>query len=137
MVSFICFHKINSFFGRFKQIIEDRDAQITQLKIEGDVARSQASNLRKEVEDVRLKLADYEKMSKFQKVVSSESDESNQLKEEIDHLKKQLSVEKKDKKSEINLMKMRYDSKVCGMLATRLSFSHSFLTCRLPCYPRR
>ncbi len=26
---------------RFKQILEDRDSQITQLKIEGDVARSQ------------------------------------------------------------------------------------------------
>ncbi len=28
---------------RFKQILDDRDSQITQLKIEGDVARSQVA----------------------------------------------------------------------------------------------
>merc|ERR1712113_765926 len=57
---------------RFKNIIEDRDNQITQLKIEGDVAHSQVSSQRKDIEELKLKLQDYEKMNKFQKVVSSD-----------------------------------------------------------------
>merc|ERR1712029_990982 len=52
---------------RFKQIIDDRDSQITQLKIEGDVGRSQLTASKKDCEELKLKLYDYEKMSKFQK----------------------------------------------------------------------
>ncbi len=97
---------------RFKQIIEDRDAQITQLKIEGDVARSQASSLRKDVDDLKLKLLDYEKMSKFQKVVSTDSEAVSNLESQVDELKKQLSAEAKEKKTELNMQKMQHDSKV-------------------------
>ena len=84
-----------------------------QLKIEGDVARSQASSLRKDVDDLKLKLLDYEKMSKFQKVVSSDSEAVSNLEAQVDELKKQLSSEQKGKKTEMNMQKMQYDSKVC------------------------
>jgi chromosome segregation ATPase len=97
---------------RFKQIIEDRDSQITQQKIEGDVARSQSSSLRKDVDDLKLKLLDYETMSKFQKVVSTDSETVSNLESKVDDLRKQLSAEAKDKKTELNMAKMQYDSKV-------------------------
>ena len=97
---------------RFKQIIEDRDAQIMQLKIEGDVARSQASTLRKDADDLKVKLIDYEKMSKFQKVVSTDSEAVSNLEAKVDELKKNLKEAEKEKKTEMNMQKMTFDSKV-------------------------
>ena len=97
---------------RFKQIIEDRDAQIMQLKIEGDVARSQASALRKDVDDLKVKLIDYEKMSKFQKVVATDSEAVSNLEAKVGEMKKQLKAAEKEKKTEMNMQKMTFDSKV-------------------------
>lgn len=54
-------------------------------------------------------------MSKFQKAVSNEDEQSHLLKSEIDFFKKQLSTEKKEKKAEINLLKIKHDSKVSLM----------------------
>ncbi|TRY80838.1 hypothetical protein TCAL_04328 [Tigriopus californicus] len=105
---------------RFKQIIEDRDNQITQLKIEGDVARSQSSSLRKEADDLKFKLQDYEKMSKFQKAVSSDSDVVTELKSQLDSVKKELTKEQKDKKAEANMIRMKYDSKI-ALLSEEIS----------------
>merc|ERR1712141_383735 len=82
---------------RFKNIIEDRDNQITQLKIEGDVAQSQVSAQRKDVEELKLKLLDYEKMNKFQKVVSSDDKQSASDKLKYDELKKQMTAQKGEK----------------------------------------
>ena len=100
---------------RFKNIIEDRDSQITHLKIEGDVARSQVSQLKRETDDLKVKLADYEKMSKFQKAVASDDATISGLNDKLDDAKKKLASEQRDRKSEINTIKMKYDSKVALM----------------------
>merc|ERR1712012_790956 len=100
---------------RFKNIIEDRDNQITQLKIEGDVAQSQVSAQRKDIEELKLKLQDYEKMNKFQKVVSSDDKSSSSDKQKLDEVKKQLATEEKERKTETNNLKMKYDSKTALM----------------------
>merc|ERR1712227_553336 len=100
---------------RFKNIIEDRDNQITQLKIEGDVAQSQVSTQKKDIEELQLKLRDYEKMNKFQKVVSSDDTSSSSDKQKLDDLKKQLAQEQKERKTETNNLKMKYDSKTALM----------------------
>ena len=71
---------------RFKNIIGDRDSQITQLKIEGDVTRSQVAQSKKEIDDLKIKLADYEKMSKFQKAVSSDSTAISGLESKLDQV---------------------------------------------------
>ena len=110
---------------RFKQIIEDRDAQITQLKIEGDVARSQASALRKDVDDLKVKLIDYEKMSKFQKVVSTDSEAVSNLESKVGDLKKQLKEAEKEKKTDMNMQKMTFDSKVSLCLHFYMLRSHA------------
>merc|ERR1712088_1236440 len=99
--------------NRFKSIIEDRDSQITNLKIEYDVSKSQLATARKESEDVKQKLQDYEKMNRYGK--SAASITSSQDKGEVDDLKKQLASEQKERKSDLNNTKMKYDSKIAIM----------------------
>jgi len=99
--------------NRFKSIIEDRDSQITNMKIEFDVAKSQLASSRKENEDVKQKLQDYEKMNKYGKSAANTSNSSD--KGELDELKKQLATEQKERKSDINNTKMKYDSKIAIM----------------------
>merc|ERR1719348_2559349 len=99
--------------NRFKSIIEDRDSQITNLKIEYDVSKSQLATARKETEDVKQKLQDYEKMNRYGK--SAASTTSSQDKGEVDDLKKQLASEQKERKSDLNNTKMKYDSKIAIM----------------------
>ena len=53
----------------------------------------QVSGIRKECDDLKLKLIDYEKMSKFQKVVSNESSITAEYEAKLEDLKKQLSTE--------------------------------------------
>jgi mitofilin len=100
---------------RFKNIIDDRDNQITQLKIEGDVARSQLSSLRKECDEIKLKLMDYEKMSKFQKAATADTSAITVLEEKLADAKKQISNAERDHRSEVNNMKMKYDGKIAVM----------------------
>merc|ERR1712038_1756549 len=99
--------------NRFKSIIEDRDSQITNLKIEYDVSKSQLATARKESEDVKQKLQDYEKMNRYGK--SAANTASSQDKGEVDDLKKQLANEQKERKSDVNNTKMKYDSKIAIM----------------------
>merc|ERR1719391_373107 len=99
--------------NRFKSILDDRDSQITNLKIECDVARSQLSSSKKELEDVKQKLQDYEKMNRYGKsAIESNSSASSS---ELDDLKKQLANEQKERKSDVNNTKMKYDSKIAIM----------------------
>merc|ERR1711915_924883 len=76
--------------NRFKSILEDRDSQITNLKIECDVARSQHTQAKKESEEMKQKLQDYEKMNRYGKSAAGS-------------------------KSSINNVKMKYDSKIAIM----------------------
>merc|ERR1719382_1572508 len=99
--------------NRFKSIIEDRDSQITNLKIEYDVSKSQLATARKENEDVKQKLQDYEKMNRYGKTAASTT--SSQDKGEVDDLKKQLASEQKERKSDLNNVKIKYDSKIAIM----------------------
>ena len=100
--------------NRFKSILDDRDSQITSLKIECDVARSQHSSVKKELEDVKQKLADYEKMNRYGKS-ATDSNSSSDASSQIEDLKKQLSSEQKERKSDLNNTKMKYDSKIAIM----------------------
>ena len=99
---------------RFKQIIDDRDSQITQLKIEGDVGRSQLTASKKDCEELKLKLYDYEKMSKFQKAASSDGKEK-ELEGKLNEAKKTLSKTEREHTSELNNVKIKYDGKIAVM----------------------
>merc|ERR1712002_298205 len=99
--------------NRFKSIIEDRGSQITNLKIEYDVTKSQLASTRKDNEDVKQKLQDYEKMNRYGKSAANTS--SSLDKGELEELKKQLANEQKERKSDVNNTKMKYDSKIAIM----------------------
>ncbi|XP_071748056.1 uncharacterized protein [Lepeophtheirus salmonis] len=98
--------------NRFKKIIEDRDAQINQLKIEADVSRSQVVCLKKECDDIKCKLNDYEKMSKFQKVVSNDNSIAEELEFKLNEINKKIVSEQREHKTEINTIVMKYKSKL-------------------------
>ena len=98
---------------RFKSILEDRDNQITNLKIECDVARSQHGAAQKEKEDLKQKLQDYEKMSRYGRSVANTSGSDSNG--EVEDLKKQLAASEKENKSSVNNIKMKYDSKIAIM----------------------
>ena len=100
--------------NRFKSILDDRDSQITNLKIECDVARSQHSSVKKELEDVRQKLADYEKMNRYGKSASDTSS-SAATSAQVDDLKRQVTSLEKEHKSDLNNTRMKYDSKIAIM----------------------
>jgi len=99
--------------NRFKSILDDRDNQITNLKIEYDVSKSQLSSSRKENDDIKQKLQDYEKMNRYGK--SAANSTSSEDKGEAEDLKKQLAAEQKERKSDVNNTKMKYDSKIAIM----------------------
>jgi len=99
--------------NRFKSILDDRDNQLTNLKIECDVARSQHSSVKKELDDVKQKLTDYEKMNRYGKSAVDSGSADNSAK--IEELKKQLSALEKDRKSDVNNTKMKFDSKIAIM----------------------
>jgi hypothetical protein len=61
----------------------------------------QVSGIRKECDDLKLKLIDYEKMSKFQKVISDESAVTAELETKLEEMRKQLSAEQRERKSEV------------------------------------
>lgn len=96
--------------NRFKSILEDRDNQITNLKIECDVSKSQHSSVKKELEDAKQKLQDYEKMNRYGRS-ALESSNSTDASGEVDDLKKQLSSIERERKSDMNNLKMKHDSK--------------------------
>ena len=100
---------------RFKQIIDDRDNQITQGKIAEDVTRSQLNTARKECDDLKLKLLDYEKMSKFQKAVKPDNSANTELEQKLTEAKKQVTTIEREHKTECNNLKLKYDGKVAVM----------------------
>ena len=54
-------------------------------------------------------------MSKFQKVISDESSITAELESKLEDMRKQLSTEPRERKSEVNNVKMKYDSRVAIM----------------------
>ena len=51
------------------------------------MTRSQVAQSKKEIDDLKIKLADYEKMSKFQKAVSSDSTAISGLESKLDQVR--------------------------------------------------
>ena len=54
-------------------------------------------------------------MSKFQKVISDETSVAADLEVKVEELRKQLNAEQRERKSEVNNVKMKYDSRVAIM----------------------
>ena len=70
---------------------------------------------KKEIDELKNKLQDYEKMSKFQKAAVSDTSATAELETKLADTKKQLSNFERDHRSELNNTKMKYDGKVAVM----------------------
>merc|ERR1711970_1711242 len=78
------------------------------------VARSQHTQAKKESEDMKQKLQDYEKMNRYGKSAAG-SNSSSDTTQQVDDLKKELATMEKENKSSLNNVKMKYDSKIAIM----------------------
>ena len=81
----------------------------------GDVGRSQFAGSKKEIDELKTKLQDYEKMSRFQKAAVSDNNASAELETKLSDAKKQLSNIERDHRSELNNVKMKFDGKIAVM----------------------
>lgn len=69
---------------RMKAIVEEKSAEVEQLKRENEVLEDQLKNLRKETDDLKQKLDDFDKVSKIQRNFSADS---NAVEKELLELK--------------------------------------------------
>ncbi|KAL7630465.1 UNVERIFIED_CONTAM: hypothetical protein RMT77_019368 [Armadillidium vulgare] len=99
---------------RLKNIIEDKNQQVDNLKVENDTLKDQLTFYRRESEDLRRKLDDLEKLQELAEKHqgSSPTVDTKGYESTIKELRSRLSVLEKNYKSETTKMKMRYDSKL-------------------------
>ncbi|CAB3375084.1 Hypothetical predicted protein [Cloeon dipterum] len=94
---------------RLKAQLDEKTTDFDKTKHELDVMTDQNSNLRKEADDLRRKLEDYERVAKIQRNMTADS---AALDKEIKQLKSKMAAEEKSHKAEVAQLKLRYDSRV-------------------------
>ncbi|XP_044256832.1 centromere-associated protein E-like isoform X3 [Tribolium madens] len=94
---------------RYKAMLEDKQSELDQLRKENEVINDQMEYMRKETDELRKKLDDYEKVNKVQRNISADS---SAMEKEIRQLKAKLSSIEKSKKLELGEYKMRYDNQL-------------------------
>lgn len=72
---------------RFKAILEERQSELDQTKKENEVLNDQLEYIRKECDEVKRKLDDYNKVNKIQRNISADS---SAMEKEIRQLKAKL-----------------------------------------------
>ncbi|KAK8745425.1 hypothetical protein OTU49_000183 [Cherax quadricarinatus] len=101
---------------RLKDIIEDKNHQIEQLKRDEDSLKDQASYYRRESEDLRHKVEDLEKLQQInEKRTSSLANDTSSYDNTIRELRAKLTSTEKTHKSDLTKIKMKYDSKLKAM----------------------
>jgi predicted nucleic acid-binding Zn-ribbon protein len=88
---------------RLKALLDEKTSDFEKTKYELDVLNDQHCNLRKEADDLRKKLEDYEKVAKVQRNISADS---AALEKELKQLKSKYVLDQIDSvllKSIINL----------------------------------
>ncbi|KAF4522420.1 hypothetical protein B566_EDAN007670 [Ephemera danica] len=95
--------------NRLKAQIEEKVSDMEKTKHELDVLSDQLNYTRKESEELRRKLEDFDKVSKVQRNMTADT---NALTKELKELRGKLLLEEKNHKTEVAQLKMRYDSRV-------------------------
>lgn len=72
---------------RFKAILEEKQSEVDQIKKENEVLNDQLEYIRKECDELKRKLDDYEKVYKVQRNISADS---SAMEKEIRQLKAKL-----------------------------------------------
>ncbi|KAF5283459.1 hypothetical protein FQA39_LY04835 [Lamprigera yunnana] len=94
---------------RLKSVLEEKASEIDSTKKENEMLSDQLEYVRKESDDLKKKLDDYEKVSKIQRVISADS---SAMDKEIKQLRSRLSSTEEQHKSDLAKCKLRYDSQV-------------------------
>ncbi|KAK5639511.1 hypothetical protein RI129_012003 [Pyrocoelia pectoralis] len=98
--------------GTFKNLLEEKSSELDQLKKECEVITDQLEYMRKENDDLKKKLDDYEKVSKIQRVISADT---SAMEKEIKQLRSRLATTEELRKSNLVECKLRYDSQVTAI----------------------
>lgn len=100
---------LNLEMTRLKSTLEQKQMELDQIKREYEVVNDQMEYMRKENDELKRKLDDYDKVNKIQRNISADS---SAMEKEIKELKSRLSNAEKMKKTDLTQCKMRYDSQI-------------------------
>ncbi|CAH1400838.1 unnamed protein product [Nezara viridula] len=95
--------------SRLQAICDQKQSEIEQLRKEAGGLSEQANYMRKDNEELRRKIEDYEKLDKVQRNVSGDI---SSLQADLNEYKSRLALEEKSKKKEISTLKLRYDNRL-------------------------
>ncbi|XP_049826814.1 kinectin-like isoform X3 [Aethina tumida] len=95
--------------SRLKSSLEEVQSELEQLKKEYSNTNDQMEFMRKENDELKKKLDDYERVNKVQRNISADS---TAMEKEIRQLKIKLSNSEKNKKSDLAEYKIRYESQL-------------------------
>ncbi|CAG9760336.1 unnamed protein product [Ceutorhynchus assimilis] len=94
---------------RLKALFEEKQSEVDQIKKEYDLIHGQMEYIRKENDDLKRKLDDYEKVNKAQRNISADS---SAMENEIRQLRIKLNNAEKARKADVAECKMRYDGQL-------------------------
>lgn len=83
--------------------------ELDQIKREHEVVNDQMEYMRKENDELKRKLDDYDKVNKIQRNISADS---TAMEKQIKELKLKLTNAEKSKKADLAQCKMRYDTQI-------------------------
>lgn len=103
---------LNLELTRLKSSLEQKQMELDQIKKEFEVINDQMEYMRRENDEMKKKLDDYDKVSKIQRTISADS---SAMEKEIKELKSRLNNAEKAKKADLAQCKMRYDSQIVAI----------------------
>ncbi|XP_046633192.1 trichohyalin-like isoform X2 [Daphnia pulicaria] len=95
--------------SRLKDIIEEKNQQLEKIKRDEELHRDHIDNIRRENDELRRKLEDFDKVTKIKRSMTYDSSEHER---ELRELKNRLAQEEKAHRSEMTHIKMRNDNKI-------------------------
>ncbi|XP_032785045.2 myosin-11 isoform X1 [Daphnia magna] len=95
--------------SRLKDIIEEKNQQLEKVKRDEEMHRNHIDNIRRENDELRRKLEDFDKVTKIQRSMTYDSSEHDR---EMRELRNRLAQEEKAHRSEMTHAKMRSDNKI-------------------------
>ncbi|XP_058818505.1 myosin-2 heavy chain isoform X2 [Topomyia yanbarensis] len=98
--------------NRLKNALEDKQREYEQLINENEMNGYQVSQMRKDNDDLRSKLDDYERIDKAQRTLS---EHNSQLEQELKKLQIQLEMAEMNVKSEVAATRLRYEQQVTNL----------------------
>lgn len=97
---------------RLKASLEQRQVELEQIRREYNVINDQMEYLRKENDELKRKLDDYDKVNKIQRNISADS---SAMEKEIRELTSRLTTVDRSRKTDLAQCKMRYDSQITAL----------------------